>query len=459
MTQTAAKLQSYTDGFIALTQGENGDVPGWARELREHAWSNFKRLGFPTARRGNERWKYTSVRALAATQFPVSLGINPESLPTVQDLRRLAPWQDDWVNLVFVDGRFSPELSTDFTGAKGVVAASLARHLPGSAIAQNHLGRYITFEEGSQEDGLPALNTAFLRDGALVHVPANVDVPAALNLIYLATQRAQPEAVFPRTLVVAEENSRVTINESYVGMAGSAHFTDAVTEIVAGEGAHIQHHRLINEGTEAFHVSHTRVSQHRDSAFTSSCFALGSTLVRNDFQVVLEGLGSSCKLNGLYLTKDSQHIDNLINIDHASPETTSTLAYKGILDGDSRAVFGGTVLVRKDSQKATAHQSDKNLLLSDSAEVDSKPSLLIYADDVQCGHGATAGNIDATALFYLRSRGLDHETASKFLIHAFAGEIIQTVELEPLREYLDQLYQDQLPAAQLRAEFRSGGAS
>ncbi|PKB64237.1 MAG: Fe-S cluster assembly protein SufD [SAR202 cluster bacterium Io17-Chloro-G2] len=304
------------------------------------------------------------------------------------------------------------------------------------------------------DDGLPALNTAFLRDGAFVHVPPGVAVPSVLNLIYLTTQGAHLTAVFPRTLIVAEGNSSVTINESYISvpdsLSESGHFTNAVTEIVIGDGAHVNYHQLINEGPNAYHVGHTRVSQSRDSALSSSSFVIGSALARNDVQVVLDGPGSSCGLDGLYLTKGSQHIDNLINIDHASPHTTSNLRYKGILDGNSRAVFGGTVLVRKDSQKATAHQSDKNLLLSDSAEVDSKPSLLIYADDVQCGHGATAGNIDPMALFYLRSRGLDHETASKFLIHAFAGEIIQSVELEPLRDYLDQLFQDELPAATIR---------
>ncbi|PKB80052.1 MAG: Fe-S cluster assembly protein SufD [SAR202 cluster bacterium Io17-Chloro-G9] len=450
MTQTAAKFQSYAESFLALTQGFNGDVPGWAQELRDTAWSTFQRVGFPTARRGNERWKYTSVRPLAATEFSIPLELGPDSVIAVDDLRRLAPWQDDWVNLVFVDGLFSPVLSAGDPGNHSAVAGTLAKHLAGNSIVQEHLGRYTPLGD----DGLPALNTAFLRDGAFIHIPAGVAVPSVLNLIYLTPPRSQPNAAFPRTLIVAGSNSSVTINESYVGMpdsmSESGHFTNAVTEIVLEDGARVNHHQLVKEGPNAFHVGHTRVSQNRDSAFSSSSFALGSALTRIDIQVTLDGPGSSCDLGGLYLTKGSQHIDNFINIDHATPYTTSNLRYKGILDGDSRAVFGGTVLVRKDSQKAMAHQSDKNLLLSDSAEVDSKPSLLIYADDVQCGHGATAGNIDPMALFYLRSRGLDHETASKFLIHAFAGEIIQSVELEPLREYLDQLFQDELPAATIR---------
>ena len=454
MTQTAARFQSYSDAFLALSQELNGHAPGqpvsgWTQELRDTAWSTFQRLGFPIARRGNERWKYTSVRPLAAAQFSIPSELDPDSGADIQDVKCLAPWQDDWTNLVFVDGLFSSALSTEGPVNHGAVSGSLARFLSGNDIVQQHLGRYTALDD----DGLPALNTAFLRDGAFIHVPPGVAPGSVLNLIYLTTPRAQPKAVFPRTLIVADPNSSVTINESYVSTPGavqSAHFTNAVTEIVAGDGAKVKHHQLVNDGPNAYHVGQTRVHQNRDSTFSSSSFAIGSALTRIDFKVTLDGPGSSCGLDGLYLTKDSQHIDNLINIDHASPHTTSNLRYKGILDGDSRAVFGGTVLVRKDSQKATAHQSDKNLLLSDLAEVDSKPSLLIYADDVQCGHGATAGNIDPIALFYLRSRGLDHETASKFLIQAFAGEIIQSVEVEPLREYLDQLFQAELPAATIR---------
>ena len=447
MTQVGGKLQSYTDGFIGLTQGSSGQVPGWVRELRAAGWSKFQQLGFPTARRGNERWKYTNVRPLAAAQFSMPLELDPDTEPDVQTLMRLAPWQDDWANLVFIDGIFSLSLSTGPSDDCGGTVGSLAKHISGNRVVQERLGRYTDLEE---DDGLAALNTAFLKDGALVHVPIGVNISQPLNLVYLTTRRYKPTAVFPRTLIVAERSSSVTINESYVSMPGSAHFTDALTEIALGDGAQVNHHKLINEGADAYHVGHTRVHQTCDSTFSSSSFAIGSTLARNDVKVILDGTGSSCDLNGLYLTKGRQHIDNLINIDHASPYTTSNLFYKGILDGDSRAVFGGTVLVRKDSQKATARQSDKNLLLSDSAEVDSKPSLLIYADDVQCGHGATAGNIDPMALFYLRSRGLDHETASRFLVHAFAGEVIQTVGLEPLREYLDRLYRDELPSATIR---------
>ena len=209
---------------------------------------------------------------------------------------------------------------------------------------------------------------------------------------------------------------------------------------MVGEGAHIDHYRLLDESPAAFHVGTTRVHQERDSSFSSASFALGTELARNDFAVTLDGPGAYCSLNGLYYTGQGQHIDNLISIDHAQPHCTSRLNYKGILDGNSRAVFGGEVMVRRNAQKSDARQTDKNLLLSEDAEVDSKPSLMIYADDVQCSHGATAGQIDAQTLFYLRSRGLDLETASRMLVQAFAREIVDKVKPETLRNHLESLF-------------------
>ncbi|HIB13507.1 MAG TPA: Fe-S cluster assembly protein SufD, partial [Dehalococcoidia bacterium] len=222
-----------------------------------------------------------------------------------------------------------------------------------------------------------------------------------------------------------------------------------VTEIVLEDGAQVEHYRLLLESADAFHVGTSRVYQSKDSTISSASFAKGAAMARQDVQVTLDAPGASCSLNGLYMTSGEQHIDNLINIDHAKPYTKSRLFYKGILDGKSKAVFGGTVLVRKDAQKTDAQQTDKNLLLSRQAEVDSKPSLLIYADDVQCAHGATAGHIDKDTLFYMQSRGLDRETASRILIHAFASQIIDTVELEPLRDYLDDLFLTAMPTASL----------
>jgi Fe-S cluster assembly protein SufD len=300
------------------------------------------------------------------------------------------------------------------------------------------------------DDGFTALNTAFLEDGAFVHATEGTTSSSPVHLIFVTTGREQPRVTYPRTLVVAGSNSELILVESYISLADTRFFTNAVTEIVAGDGAKVEHYRLLLESAEAFHVGVSRVYQGQDSTFTSAAFAKGAALGRNDFQVLLDAPGASCTLNGLYLTASTQHMDNFINIDHAKPYGTSRLFYKGILDGKSRAVFGGNVTVRKEAQKTDAQQTDKNLILSDDAEINSKPSLLIYADDVKCGHGATAGHIDDDTLFYMRSRGLDMETASRILIHAFASEVIDTVQLPSLREYLDRLYTEAIPASSRR---------
>ena len=436
--------------FQALQRSSEEGGLTWIRDIRENAWSSFSDLGFPTARRGNEKWKYTSVRSVAYADFSHPLDLDPDTGTGAADLKKVAPWNDGWMNLIFVDGRFSTVLSSApeaTNGANRALITSLADAMRSEGeLVQEHLGRYA----GVDDDGFTALNTAFLEDGAFINVPDGQSTSSVLNLVFITTGRAQPRVSYPRTLLVVGRNSRTTVVESYIGLCQDPYFTDAVTEIVAQEGARIEHYRLLMESDQAYHVGSCRIYQAQDSEYESASFAMGAAMGRNDFQVLLDAPGASCSLNGLYLTTGNQHLDNMISIDHAKPHTTSRLLYKGILDGKSRAVFGGTVLVRKDAQKADARQTDKNLLLSEDAEVDSKPSLFIYADDVQCSHGATAGHMDENTLFYMRSRGLDLETASRMLIQAFAGEIIETVRLEPLRDHLDKIFLEALPTATIR---------
>ena len=440
---TLTRFPQYAADFQALTANNGG--PPWLADLRAQAWDAFAQLGLPTARRGNERWKYTDARPLASVPFGHSQDLDPDTAEGLSAVQVSAPWQPEWTNLVFVDGVFAQSLSSPVDG--GWYAGSLAQALTTDrqAILEHHLTQLAP----AADDGFVALNTSFLRDGALVHVPQNVAVPNPVQLLFVTTGRRQPRVTYPRTLIVAEPNSRVSLVETYVSLTDDRFLTNAVTEISVADGANVTHNRLLLEGLQAYHVGVTRVHQGNDSSFTSASFAKGAELGRNDFQVALDGVGANCALNGLYLTTGSQHMDNFINIDHAQPRGTSRLLYKGILDGRSRAVFGGNVTVRKEAQKTDAQQTDKNLLLSQDAEVDSKPSLLIYADDVKCGHGATAGHIDADTLFYMRSRGLDVPTASQILIHAFASEIIERVELGPLQEFLDNLFLSALPQATL----------
>ena len=387
MAALQRKKDTYISDFEAFEKSLNNNEPAWIRQTRHHALDRFTHLGFPTARRGNEKWKYTSVVPIAQGTFTYPFGFDPgEAL--AEDIRRTAPWDDGWVSLVFVNGHYSEALSTPPAQGNGARAGNLAEVTQGDGdLAQRHLAQQATVED----DAFTALNTAFLKDGAFVHVPEGKHLQAPVHLLYLTYSGLEANVSYPRTLVVADPNSKLTIIESYVSLSPSKSFTNAVTEMVAGDGAEIEHYRLLYDSPEAFHVATTRVHQGQDSVFSSTSFAKGAAIGRNDLLVLLDGPGSSCYLRGLYATSDKQHMDNYINVDHARPHTTSRLQYRGILDGKSKAVFGGTVLVRPDAQKADSQQSDKNLILSGEAEVDSMPSLLIYADDVKCGHGAYGG--------------------------------------------------------------------
>ena len=441
MTSAPAKHAHYFADFQSLVQGPGTDAPAWLQDLRDNGWSKFSETGFPTARRGNERWKYTNVGPIAKIDFslagqPIAANGSKALVPDYKGPGTAA------FDLVYVDGYYSVELSSPSTGSDGVTVASLASATADSnASIESQLGRLAP----PDNDGFAALNTAFLHDGAYVHVADGHSEKVTVRISYITSHDAESKVTYPRTLIVAGRNTDITVVENYTGPTDVVYFTNAVAEISVGEGAKIDHYRLLLEGNKAFHVGTSRVNQEKDSSFSSASFTLGTSLARNDMEVLLDAPGAYCSLNGLYLTADNQHIDNLISIDHAKPHCTSRLNYKGILDGRSRAVFGGEVMVRRDAQKSDAEQTDKNLVLSKQSEVDSKPSLLIYADDVKCSHGATAGHIDADTLFYLRSRGLDLDAASRMLVHAFASEIIDTVKLEPLREYLDTLFTAAIP--------------
>ena len=455
MTTTTTAADTYPH-YAAAYAAQSPDGPPSLREWRRRGWESFLSLGLPIARRGNEPWKYTNAGVIARQSFAFAdnLPVASAGVATA-DARAVAPWQPDWRTLTFIDGVFAPHLSdglcTPQAGSPqaGNPDALIVAPLSDAVGISAELGeQFLGALAPADEDGFAALNTAFVRSGAGLSVPAGADA-GIVHLLHLATDRNLPRAACPRTLIKAGPNSRLTVIETFCGPDSAQYLTNAVTEIFVGAGASVEHYRLLFEGSEAYHVGISRVVQGKDSRFSSVSIAHGAALGRNDFGVHLAGTGAECTLNGLYLTQGNQHIDNYINIDHAEPYGTSRLFYKGILDGSSRAVFGGNVTVRKDAQKTDAQQTDKNLLLSAEAEVDSKPSLLIYADDVKCGHGATAGHIDADTVFYMRSRGIDLPTASRILIHAFASEIIDTVALEPLREYLDARFQNAIPDADI----------
>ncbi len=432
--------QAITDTYARYTRQYANQPPAmqsWLKQLRQTGFDGFAQLGFPTARKGNEAWKYTNIGRVARAKLDLpgyTVGPSPDAV------KETAPWADDWNTLTFVNGRFSSALSR--VHEDSITVASIADSLQtNGAIAREHMGSLVSVSE----DGFAALNTAFISDGAIVHIPDGSQAERPVHLVFASTNEDNFIA-HPRVLVVAGREAQATIIESYIGLGDdNTYLANGVSEIIVGEGAQIDHNRLMDESNSAYHIGVARIHQADGSRFSSKSFYKGVGLGRHDLYIHI-GDGCETKLDGLYITSGSQHMDNFINIDHTKPNSTSKLYYKGILSGRSRAVFGGTVFVREGAIKTDALQSDKNLLLSSEAEVDSKPALFIWADDVKCGHGATAGNVDEDTIFYMRSRAIDLETASRMLIFGFASEIIDTVEVPELHTYLERSFLDAIPS-------------
>ena len=416
--------ERYLADFEAAARQNGG--PAWLEGLRRQAIESFGQVGFPTQTRGNERWRYTNVGPLARSTFSYSQDVDSESA-SLEQVKSLAPWDDEWTTLVFVDGIYAPALSR----GEGATARSIANTVAADgAVVGEHLGRY-----ASIQDGFIAVNTAFTYDGAVVEAPDDTVIDRPVHLVFVSSGASPDRVSYPRILVLAGRNSRLTLVDSYVGAPDGRYFTNAVVEVAASEGAEVEHYRYIGESPKAFHIGATRARLGAGASYTCTSVARGARIARNDLSVLMDAPGASCVLRGLYATSGSQHIDNHIDIDHAKPSCTSDQYFKGILDGRSRAVFSGRVLVRKDAQKTEAHQSDKNLILSEGARINTKPSLEIYADDIKASHGATAGAVADDALFYMRSRGIDEETARRLLVSGFAAEILDTIPLDALRDH------------------------
>lgn len=434
MTLATARGEKYLADFNALKEAR--PASDWLAELRQRGWDHFDSIGFPTERRGNELYKYTNLTPLDRGTFELQLGqavaVSPETL------RGQAPWNDDWTTLVFIDGRYSEELSRPDADA-GVDVLNLADATDRQVLREN-LARYAPVNESA----FTALNAAFIADGGYIRIPDNVQSETPIHLLFVTTAGGS-RATYPRTLVVAGVNSRSTVIESYISLGDESCFTAPVSEYVLEPGAGVEHFRVLVENEQTFHIGTTRVYQPNDSTFNSLSFATGPRIGRNDLHTLLDGPGAECTLHGLYLTTNRQHIDNHVSTTHARPNGTSYQFFKGVLSGKSRAVFSGRVLVEKDAQKTVAQQRDLNLILSHGAEIDTKPSLEIYADDVKCAHGATAGHTDPAALFYMRSRGIDESTAQAMLVRGFVAEIADKIAVDALREYVQRVIEDTIP--------------
>jgi Fe-S cluster assembly protein SufD len=413
--------------------------PTWLLPMRKAGLARFSELGLPTIR--HEDWRFTNTSAIAKLPFaPVFEAGNGV---TAEQLNGFAFAQQSGPRLVFVNGHFVAKLSSVKNLPAGVKVGSLAAALASdAAFLEKHLGKYAA----SADNGFSALNQAFFLDGGFVHVPAGKIVEEPIQFIYVSTAKQSGTVIHPRNLVISEANSKVTILESYVSLGGSGYFTNAVTELFAGENAHLEFVKFQDEAADAFHMAAFHCEFGRASHVNVHSFALGAKLSRNNIRTKLAGEGLECVLNGLYITRNEQLADHHMIVEHAQPHCASHEYFNGILDDKSRGVFHGRILVQPIAQKTDAKQTNKNLLLSDDAGADTKPQLEIYADDVKCTHGATIGQLNDESIFYLRSRGIAPETARRMLIHAFAGEIIERIQHEPAREELDKLVWDRLEA-------------
>ena len=430
-----APCRPYLAKFEEFERGPVAAKPAWFYPVRKAGIAHFAELGFPTVQ--NEEWRYTNIAPIAKLPFHPILQ-RPAGLPALKQIETFFIPGLKCSRMVFVDGHYAPELSHVLGGIRAV---SLAEALHTEArLLERHLGQYARYEENA----FVALNTAFFVDGAFIHIPVGMDVEEPVHLLFLSRSSEPGSTSHTRNLIIAERGSRCRIIEHYAGLADAPTLTNAVTEIVVGDGASVEHCKWQAESLSAFHVATLQIQQEGKSRVTQHSISVGAKIARNDIHLVLGGEGIESILNGLYLGVGDQLVDHHTVVDHAKPRCASHEFYNGILDGKSKGVFNGKIFVREDAQKTDAKQTSRNLLLSGEATIDTKPQLEIFADDVKCTHGATVGQLNEEEIFYLRSRGISAENARRMLIHAFASDVINRIGIEPVREELEKLMSERL---------------
>ena len=429
MTQLAEDRQAF---LSHVTRDGNGSAsaaaPEWLARLRRAGLERFKEVGFPTTKQ--EAWRFTNVAPIARTAF---VGARPVDLKP-DDIAPYTFRDEAACELVFVNGHFAPNLSSTRALPKGVTVGSLASQLDKhGGLIERHLGKYADINTNP----FVALNAGFAGEGVLVHVPHSAGSARPIHLLFVSTAANEPTVSHPRVLVVADDAATATIVESYIGIGQGAYFTNAVTEIVAGDGAVIDHCKLQEETPDAYHVSTTQIRIGKGTNFVSHSATLGGKLTRNDLACVLDGEYAYATLNGLAILNGEQHCDNNTLLHHEKPNCPSHELYKYVLRDRASGVFKGKIFVQKDAQKTNAKQTSKSLLLSDDAVMNAMPALEIYADDVKCTHGSMTGPVDEDQLFYLRTRGVDYESARALMTYAFAADVTRRIKVEPVRRRLE----------------------
>ncbi|HUD47367.1 MAG TPA: Fe-S cluster assembly protein SufD [Candidatus Baltobacteraceae bacterium] len=430
-------LEKSLDAFASADPRVN---PPWLKSIREAARARARQTGFPNTRQ--EEWRFTNVAPLL--ELPLHAAAQNGRQVSARDIEpfRFAP---DWPCLVFVDGCFRGDLSSLPPRESGVEADSLRTRLNGNAAElQNDLARHASYDANF----FTALNTAFFQDGAYVSAADDAKPEHPVHLLFVAASDKPGATAQTRNLILAGRCSELKVVETYASLTAAPHVTNAVTELVLGPGARLEHCRLQNQNQASFHVATVQAVQEKDSHLLSHSIATGARVARNQIQTLLNAPGAVAVLNGLYLGRDDQLIDHHTVVDHAMPNCESHEFYNGVLADRAHGVFNGKIFVRRDAQKTNAKQTNRNLVLSENAIIDTKPQLEIFADDVKCTHGATVGQLDHEALFYLRSRGISAAGARQMLIRAFAGGVVERITMQPVRERLDQLLAGRFDHAQ-----------
>jgi Fe-S cluster assembly protein SufD len=433
MTQVAEKTTSSPlTHFTRLEKQLNvNSSPSWLEDLRGRAMARFEAVGFPAQK--SEAWRHTNIGPIVRAQW--ELADAGSMTGAAQLVERFTFGKEAIAELVFVNGHYHGELSRLGKLPRGAKVGSLAEAIEKDGdVVQRHLAKYASVEANS----FVALNTGLIADGAYIHLPAGVTIEQPIHILLVSTGGGErPAAAHPRVLVITEENVHATIVESYVGHEGQTYFTNTVTEIVCGADSHIDHCRLQQESTAAYHVSTMQVDLQRSATFVSHACTIGGKLTRNDLNCIMNGERAYATLNGLVLIGGDQHCDNHTLLRHEKANCPSHELYKHVLDGHSSAVFKGQIFVQKDAQKTDSKQTSKTLLLSDDAYMNSQPALEIYADDVKCTHGSTTGPVDEDMVFYLRTRGVSLQAARHLLTYAFAADVTRRIKVEPVRRRIE----------------------
>jgi Fe-S cluster assembly protein SufD len=428
MTQLAEDKNVHVSHFERLElELPAGASHPWLEKLRRDGISRFDEVGFPNTKQ--EEWRFTNVAPIARTKFALA-----DRSTTLAGKPPFGFGEEAAAELVFINGYFMPELSKVSGLPAGVRVSSLSEALrTDDALIERHLSQHADIHHNP----FVALNTGFVREGAFVHFARSAVLDRPVHLLFLSAPSAEPTVSHPRVLIIAEDNAEATIVETYAGVGKGVYFTNAVTEVIAGNNARVDHLKVNQESREAFHVSTTQAQVGRTGAFISHSACLGGKLTRNDLNVVLAGDAAETTMNGLVWIDGDQHVDNHTLIDNARPGCPSHELYKHVLADKATAVFKGKILVQQVAQKTDAKQTSKALLLSDDAMMNSQPALEIYADDVKCTHGSTIGPVDEDMVFYLRSRGVSIEAARHLLTYAFAADITRRIRIESVRRRLE----------------------